>query len=244
MDNSHQQQSASSGSRVARSALTIEVWFDFICPWCLIGKRQLQLALRELHQTRPEVVVQVQWHGMSLLPDLPHDGCALCGVLPASARQRCRRAAAPATGRGGCGDGRSRDQFSSIQRMPNTALAHHTFRHLQATEPAERLDAVLESWFRLHFIDGGNLGDAASLARCAKASGVPADHLPQGAAPGAFHAAGPANGVPAFRINGRYQLAGAVPPAQLLSTMTTALDEGTDAGIPDRAGPTAAGRRP
>ena len=71
MGNSHEQQSAPSGDRVARSALTIEVWFDFICPWCLIGKRQLQLALRELHQTRPEVVVQVQWHGMSLLPDLP-----------------------------------------------------------------------------------------------------------------------------------------------------------------------------
>lgn len=225
MDNSHQQQSASSGSRVARSALTIEVWFDFICPWCLIGKRQLQLALRELHQTRPEVVVQVQWHGMSLLPDLPHEGVPYVEFYrhrlgsDAAVRQRQQQVAAVAATVG------LEINFSSIQRMPNTALAHHTFRHLQATEPAERLDAVLESWFHLHFIDGGDLGDAASLARCAKASGVPADHLPQGAAPGAFHAAGPANGVPAFRINGRYQLAGAVPPAQLLSTMTTALDE-------------------
>lgn len=115
--------------------------------------------------------------------------------------------------------------FPAIQRMPNTALAHHTFRHLQACEPADRLDAVMESWFRLHFIEGGNLGDAAALARCAEAEVVPAEHLPEGAAPEAFHAAGPPNGVPAFLINGRHQLTGAVPPAQLLSAMTTALDE-------------------
>ena len=225
MGNLHEQQSAHSGDRVASAVLTIEVWFDFICPWCLIGKRQLQLALRELHLTRPEVVVRVQWHGLSLLPDLPLEGVPyvefyrhrLGGDDAVRQRQQQVQAAAATVG--------IEINFPAIQRMPNTALAHHTFRHLQATEPAERLDAVLESWFRLHFIDGGNLGDAASLARCAKASGVPADHLPQGAAPGAFHAAGPANGVPAFRINGRYQLAGAVPPAQLLSTMTTALDE-------------------
>lgn len=221
----HEQQSAPSGDRVARSALTIEVWFDFICPWCLIGKRQLQLALGELHQTRPEVVVQVQWHGMSLLPGLPLEGVPYVEFYrhrlgsDAAVQQRQQQVQAVAATVG------LEINFPAIQRMPNTALAHHTFRQLQATEPAERLDAVLESWFRLHFFDGGNLGDATSLARCAEASGVPAEHLPKGAAPGAFRAAGPPNGVPAFRINGRHQLNGAVPPAQLLSAMTAALNE-------------------
>jgi len=28
--------------------LSIEVYFDFICPWCLIGKRQLDQALAQV----------------------------------------------------------------------------------------------------------------------------------------------------------------------------------------------------
>ena len=35
--------------------LHIDVFFDFICPWCLIGKRQLQAALTQMKQSHPDV---------------------------------------------------------------------------------------------------------------------------------------------------------------------------------------------
>ncbi|MGK3625908.1 DsbA family protein, partial [Acinetobacter sp. A11] len=30
--------------------LHIDVFFDFICPWCLIGKRQLLIAINRFYQ--------------------------------------------------------------------------------------------------------------------------------------------------------------------------------------------------
>ena len=48
--------------------LSIEVYFDFICPWCLIGKRQLDQALAQLRVAQPEVQVAVSWRGVQLLP--------------------------------------------------------------------------------------------------------------------------------------------------------------------------------
>ncbi|MBZ0143163.1 MAG: DsbA family protein, partial [Rhodocyclaceae bacterium] len=37
------------------SELTIDVVSDVVCPWCFIGKRRLEAALRELKNERPEV---------------------------------------------------------------------------------------------------------------------------------------------------------------------------------------------
>ena len=37
------------------NTLRIDVWFDVICPWCLIGKRSLGAALKVLHARRPDV---------------------------------------------------------------------------------------------------------------------------------------------------------------------------------------------
>ena len=56
------------------SLLKVKVYFDFICPWCLIGKRNLETALRLLAQQRPDVRVQVAWLGLQLLPQVPLQG--------------------------------------------------------------------------------------------------------------------------------------------------------------------------
>ena len=54
--------------------LTVEVFFDFVCPWCLIGKRQLDAAVGRLARLRPDVRLQVVWHSHPLLPDTPVGG--------------------------------------------------------------------------------------------------------------------------------------------------------------------------
>ena len=40
--------------------LKVEVWFDLICPWCLIGKRNLDATLEVLHTRRPGVAEGAQ----------------------------------------------------------------------------------------------------------------------------------------------------------------------------------------
>ncbi|SAL86649.1 DSBA oxidoreductase [Caballeronia arvi] len=56
------------------ASLTVDVHFDFVCPWCLIGKRNLDAAIRRLGSLRPDVSVEVRCHPHQLLPDIPAGG--------------------------------------------------------------------------------------------------------------------------------------------------------------------------
>ena len=42
----------------------IDVWSDFVCPWCYLGKRRLERALATL----PGTPVEVRWHAFQLDP--------------------------------------------------------------------------------------------------------------------------------------------------------------------------------
>ena len=52
----------------------IEVISDVVCPWCFIGKRRLEEALRRLPAADPGIAVEVAWRPFQLNPDLPEDG--------------------------------------------------------------------------------------------------------------------------------------------------------------------------
>ena len=57
-----------------KASLTIDVHFDFVCPWCLIGKRNLDAAVSRFASLRPDVCVKVRWRSHQLLPDMPVGG--------------------------------------------------------------------------------------------------------------------------------------------------------------------------
>jgi predicted DsbA family dithiol-disulfide isomerase len=207
----------------ARRALRIDVEFDFVCPWCLIGLRNLQSALAELRaggQAAPEV----HWRGVQLLPQAPPAGWPfhafylerLGGSEALRQRQAQVLAAAEAAG--------ARIDYARIATMPNTADAHRLLEYAaQAGTPAQR-DALLERLFGAYFEHGEDLGDAAVLLAHGQACGFerePLTRLMRGAA-APFHGAG-TGGVPLFTFDGWLQLGGARPPAALLDAMRTAL---------------------
>ncbi len=53
------------------AALTIDIWSDVMCPWCVIGYRNLQTGLTEL---AGEVEAEVRWLPFELNPDMPPEG--------------------------------------------------------------------------------------------------------------------------------------------------------------------------
>ena len=53
----------------------IDVISDVICPWCYIGKRQLERALDILEKHRLRFTVA--WHPFQLNPDMPAEGVDL-----------------------------------------------------------------------------------------------------------------------------------------------------------------------
>ncbi|UUZ76020.1 DsbA family protein [Polaromonas sp. P1(28)-13] len=71
--------------------LSIDVYFDLICPWCLIGKRHLNQALAELVQMAPGIEVSVNWHSVQLVPGVPAEGLDFVEFYLGSPRFQCNK---------------------------------------------------------------------------------------------------------------------------------------------------------
>ena len=53
---------------IQTTPLRIDIVSDVVCPWCIIGFKQLQRALAELGD---EVEVDLHWHPFELNPQMP-----------------------------------------------------------------------------------------------------------------------------------------------------------------------------
>jgi predicted DsbA family dithiol-disulfide isomerase len=204
---------------VAGAALRIDVFIELICPWCQIGKRQLERALVALRAEQPAVEVELLWHLQPLLPDLPLQGLPfkefylhrLGSAAAVAARQAQVRAAGAPVG--------VDFAFERIARMPHTGLAHALLRDAREQLAPAAFEALLERLFEAHFQRGENIGDAVLLDALAADFGVR-----RSAVPAAAEAADPrVPGVPFFVFNGREALSGAQPHEALLAAMTRAL---------------------
>lgn len=209
--------------------LQIDVFFDFICPWCLIGKRQLERARALLLSQQPEVQVIVQWHGVQLLPHMPVGGQPfaefyshrLGSAEAVSQRQAQVKQAAEAVG--------VDIDFSRIATMPNTADAHRLLeRASQLGSPAQR-DALLERFYGAYFQQGKDLGCRQTLLAIAQDCGFEAaaveDCLRGDGQAFVGNGAGAASGVPCFQFDGRLTVVGAQPAEALQGAMHEALLE-------------------
>ena len=50
--------------------IRLDIFSDPVCPWCYIGKANLDRAL-EAHPDHP---FQIEWHPFQLNPDMPREG--------------------------------------------------------------------------------------------------------------------------------------------------------------------------
>ena len=195
--------------------LSLEVWFDLICPWCLIGKRQLEQALAAFRQMHPEHPVTVHWRSQPLLPDIAPQGLPfrefylrrLGSAEAVAARQAQVREAASRVGLA--------LDFTTIAVMPNTRAAHALVADAQAQRDAATVDALIEDLFAAHFMRGRNLDDGELLDALAEAHAI----TPSRTAP-AFPPM--ASGVPLFVANRIEALSGAQPPQRLLAMLLRA----------------------
>ena len=212
------------------AALNIEIGFDFICPWCLIGLRNLQTALAQLHAEQPQATVRLNWRGVQLLPTVPPEGLPfhafylrrLGGEAALRQRQAEVQRAADAAG--------ARIDYSVIEVMPNTADAHRLLAYAGRHGSVAQRDALLERLLRAYFEEGDDIGNRLVLLAHGEAAGferaaMEAELL---GAEQRYHA-GPGiggSGVPFYAINGKLALTGAQPPAVLLATLREALAAG------------------
>lgn len=203
------------------TTVQVDVYFDLICPWCWIGKTHLNTARRQLAERQPDMRVQLRWHSVQLIPQVPPQGWPyqafyehrLGGPAAVRARRAQVQAAAVLAGLS--------IQHERIAVFPNTWRAHQLLAHAAQHHP-ETHEALLEALFNAFFVQGLDIGDDHVLASLAQAHGVDSNAAEVFDAPPVWTLPDSASGVPLFVFNQHHSVSGAQPPEVLLAAMLTA----------------------
>ncbi|SDD79441.1 Predicted dithiol-disulfide isomerase, DsbA family [Paracoccus isoporae] len=149
---------------------TLDIFADPTCPWCLIGKAELDQAL----ETRPDHPFGITWHPFRLNPDLPADGVDHVDYMKAKFRDEAGilDANAPvlkAAERLGLWI-----NMAAIKRVPPTLDAFRLL-HWAGIEGAQT--RVMSALLRVHWREGRDIADHAELARIGQGAGMDADMI-------------------------------------------------------------------
>jgi predicted DsbA family dithiol-disulfide isomerase len=194
----------------------IDIVSDAICPWCYVGKRQLERALAALAQEG--LSFQVHWNPFQLNPDMPKEGrdraayraWKFGSAEKAAALDKRITDAAASVGLG--------FRTDLMTRTPNTIDAH---RLIWFAGQNGNQDAAMEAVFKAYFIEGRDIGEQAVLVDCAAEAELPRrailDFLSGDLADREMRAADVAareagvSGVPSFFLDGYNLFSGAMP---------------------------------
>ena len=151
--------------------MQIDIISDAVCPWCFIGKRNLENALDQLASRHPATEApQVRWHPFQLNPSLASGGVPR-GEYTSSkfggaerAREVYQRVADAGAAAG------IEFHFDEIKVQPNTIDAHQL---ILLAGQIDAQDGVVESMFKGFFLEGRNLADRQTLLDLAQRGGLP-----------------------------------------------------------------------
>lgn len=145
--------------------IRLDIFSDPVCPWCLIGKANLDRALAD----HPEHPFSIQWHPFQLNPSMPAEGVdkrsylerAFGGAERVDAVQDRLRGMAQAAG--------LEMDPDLPKRIPNTLNAHRLI-HWAGIEG--RQSEVVAQIFAAYWQQGRDIGDLQVLADIAELVGM------------------------------------------------------------------------
>ena len=205
--------------------VAIDIWSDVMCPWCIIGFKQLQKGLALLGD---EVAAQVRWHPFELNPDMPPEGqdsvehiARKYGRTPEQAAAGRAQMSAIAE-RAGYSFAYSGEGEAPPPRMWNTFAAHKLLTHTERAYGPQAQTRLKLALFDAHFQQRRNVSDPIVLADVYESVGLPRHEAEVAFADpvlGELVRAEEARAwdmniaaVPAMLINGKYLVPGAQEP--------------------------------
>ena len=211
-------------------AMTIEIWSDVVCPFCYIGKRELERALAQFEHAEQ---VQVTWRSFELDPDAParseHD---MYGMLVAKYGGTREDAKARVDGVV------QRAKTVGLDYQMDQAVIGSSFdahRLLQLAKTKGLGDAMKERLFKAYFTEGAHLADTPTLIRLGSEVGLDGAEVAQMLSTSAFTDAVRndeqdarrvgVRGVPFFVVDGKYSVSGAQPSDVFLGALRHAWGE-------------------
>lgn len=145
--------------------IRLDIFSDPVCPWCYIGKANLDRAL----EVNPEHPFAIQWHPFQLNPGMPPEGVDRAEYLEAKFGGRDKAVQIYARVEEAARQAGLAIDFSRIKRMPNTLNAHRLI-HWAGLEG--RQTPVVSALFRAYWREGRDIGDTATLAQIAGEAGM------------------------------------------------------------------------
>lgn len=213
--------------------MQIDIISDAVCPWCFIGKRNLEKSLETYASQHPDAEApQVRWHPFQLNPSLAAGGIPRAQYTSSKfggaerAREIYQRIADAGAAAG------IEFHFDDIKVQPNTVDAHQL---ILLAGQVDAQDGVVESLFEGFFLEGRNLADRESLLDLAQRGGLPrADAerclteqlLRKTVEEQDEHARKlGVEGVPFFVFDNKLAVSGAQPPEVLVQAMSEAASQ-------------------
>jgi predicted DsbA family dithiol-disulfide isomerase len=206
--------------------MILDVFSDPVCPWCFIGKRRLERALREIPEVKRP---QIRWRAFMLNPDMPPEGMERNAYLALKfgSSQRAMELYDTIAQAGYQED--ILFAFGEIYRTPSTVLAH---RLIGLAGERGVQESLVESIFSAYFLKGMDIGKVENLLTIAVQAGLDEDETVRflGSDQGADTVLAEhnlaqrigINGVPCFILDGRYGVSGAQSPEVLQRMIETA----------------------
>ncbi|KAA9009162.1 DsbA family oxidoreductase [Histidinibacterium aquaticum] len=211
----------------------LDILSDPICPWCYIGKTQLDRALESAGNP-----FQIEWHPFQLNPDMPPEGMERAVYLEAkfgdpTGAQAYEQIAEHAKMAG------LEIDFAALPRVPNTIDAHRLI-HWAGIE--QRQSLVVQRLFEAYFRDHRDIGEHDVLADIADGAEMDAGVVMRLLASDAdvedirkrdAHSREMGvTGVPTFIVGQRHAVPGAQPP-ELWAKVISEIEAGADFGEED-----------
>ena len=149
--------------------VSLDIYSDPVCPWCRMGKANLDRALARAVAERGSHPFAIAWHPFQLDPDTPAGGADRKTYIEARLGGSGPAAAALATVLDHAARAGVTLAPDRIARVPNTLDAHRLI-HWARLEGAE--DRVVDALFRAYWEEGRDIGDPATLSAIAADAGL------------------------------------------------------------------------
>jgi predicted DsbA family dithiol-disulfide isomerase len=210
--------------------LSIDIWSDVMCPWCIIGYKALERALATLEG---EIEASIRWRPFELNPDMPPEGEEMGAHIlrkygqPLSEAGTSRMVELAA--RVGYDMRYLGPEPEPERRLWNTLGAHKLLRWAFLTAGAEAQTRLKLALFDANFQQRRNVSDPAVLVALAQGAGLDGPSAAAALADPALTAQIRAEeaeafereitAVPAMVIENRYLVPGAQEPEVYVSVL-------------------------
>ncbi|WP_296243548.1 MULTISPECIES: DsbA family protein [unclassified Psychrobacter] len=151
----------------SKKPLRIDIVSDVVCPWCVVGYKQLAQALEQTDTPH-----EIHWHPFELNPNMPSTGQNMREHITekyGSSKEESDSSRARITEAGA--EVGFEFNFNDELRMHNTFNLHQLLHWADQQQPSVAHD-LKQALFTAHFTDGRNLSDDAVLADIAAEVGL------------------------------------------------------------------------